>query len=50
MDFAGTDFHDQTADLRVEVDRKSADLYHWKLSEKAGSEWNPLLALDYLRK
>jgi hypothetical protein len=50
MDFAGTNFEDKPAQLRVIVDRKSSDLYHWSLSEKAGDLWKPLLGLDYARK
>lgn len=50
MEFSGTDFDDKPADLRVLVDRKSPDLYHWSLSEKSGESWKPLLDLDYARK
>lgn len=50
MEFPGTDFDDKPADLRVLVDRKSPDLYHWSLSEKSGESWKPLLDLDYARK
>jgi hypothetical protein len=57
MEFEGTDFDDKPATLQVLVDRKSNDLYHWSLSErakdgseKAGEGWKPLAGLDYLRK
>lgn len=50
MDFAGTDFDDAPAQLRVVVDRKSPDLYHWSLSKQSGSTQQPLLGLDYARK
>jgi hypothetical protein len=50
MWFDGTDFEGKPASLRVEVLRKSADLYRWSLSEKQGDTWKELAALDYARK
>jgi len=50
MNFSGTDFDDKPADLRVQVSRKTNDLYHWSLSEKAGESWKALAGLDYARK
>jgi hypothetical protein len=35
--------------MGVTVERVNPDLYHWSLTEKAGDDWKPLLALDYAR-
>jgi len=50
MEFEGTDFDDKPAVLQVLVERKTNDLYHWSLAEKAGEGWKPLAGLDYARK
>jgi hypothetical protein len=48
--FDGNDFEGKLASLRVEVLRKSPDLYRWSLSEKQGDNWKELASLDYARK
>jgi hypothetical protein len=48
--FDGTDFEGKPASLRVEVLRKTPDLYRWSLSEKQGDDWKELASLDYMRK
>ncbi|WP_263355362.1 hypothetical protein [Acidicapsa acidisoli] len=50
MEFEGTNFDDKPAVLQVLVERKTNDLYHWSLAEKAGESWKPLAGLDYARK
>jgi hypothetical protein len=49
MTFHGTDFEGKMADLRVEVARKSPDLYHWLVREKQADGWKEMMALDYHR-
>jgi hypothetical protein len=48
--FDGQDFEGKQASLRVQVARKSADLYTWTLAEKQGEDWKQLATLDYARK
>ena len=50
MTFRGEDFDGKQADFRVEVTRKTDDLYHWSLNEKVGDGWKKLMELDYVRK
>jgi len=50
MTFRAADFEGKQADLRVNVTRKTNDLYHWALSEKQGENWKDLAGLDYQRK
>jgi len=47
--FRGTNFEGKLADLRVDVSRKTPDLYHWAVAEKQGDGWKPLAELDYRR-
>ena len=48
--FRGPDFQGTVADLRVDVLRKTNDLYHWSVSEKQGEQWKELGTFDYVRK
>jgi hypothetical protein len=48
--FRGPDFQGTVADLRVDVLRKTNDLYHWSVSEKQGELWKELGSFDYVRK
>lgn len=50
MLFRAPDFEGKVADMRVEVTRKTGDLYHWALAEKQGDGWKDLAGLDYQRK
>ena len=50
MLFRGTDFDGKLADLRVDVTKKTPDLYRWTLLEKQGDAWKQLASLDYARK
>jgi hypothetical protein len=50
MNFSGEDFEGKQADFRVEVARKSNDLYHWTLNQKTADGWKKLIELDYARK
>jgi hypothetical protein len=50
MFFDGEDFEGKQASLKVEVLRKSPDLYEWILTEKDGDSWKPLASLEYVRK
>jgi len=50
ISFRGEDFEGKQAEMRVDVDVKSKDLYHWTLNEKSGGSWKKLLELDYVRK
>ena len=50
MSFHGQDFSGKDASFRVEVSRKSNDLYRWSLLQSSGDTWKELLALDYARK
>jgi hypothetical protein len=34
---------------RVDIHRRSNDLYHWSLKQQTGDSWKELLALDYQR-
>jgi hypothetical protein len=45
----GPDFDGKVADLKVEVTRKSQNLYHWAAFEKEGDSWKEMAALDYAR-
>lgn len=47
--FRGEDFAGKMADLRVNVTRRSNELYHWQLTEKAGDDWKEIAALDFKR-
>lgn len=47
--FRAHDFDGKMADLKVDVAKKSDDLYHWSLSEKQGDSWKALADLDYRR-
>jgi len=47
--FRGADIEGKMADLRVDVTRKSSELYHWQLKEKQGDNWKDVMALDYRR-
>jgi hypothetical protein len=47
--FHGPDFEGNMADLQVTVTRKTTDQYHWAASEKDGTNWKELAALEYLR-
>jgi hypothetical protein len=49
MSFNGEDFEGKQAALRVDVLRKSNDLYRWGLSEKQGDAWKEIATLDYVR-
>lgn len=44
------DFEGKTADLKVEVTKKTGDKYDWVLFEKEGEGWKPLANLEYVRK
>ena len=44
------DFARKQAEMRVDVVRKSNDLYHWTLNEQDGVGWKKLLELDDVRK
>ena len=48
--FDGRDFEGKQAALRVDVVKKSPDLYTWTLLEKQGEGWKQLASLDYVRK
>jgi hypothetical protein len=50
MLFRGTDFEGKLADLRVDVTKRTSDLYRWTLLEKQGDTWKQLASLDYARK
>jgi hypothetical protein len=50
MSFRAQDFSGKDASFRVEILRKSNDLYHWSLREHVGNTWKEVLALDYIRK
>lgn len=50
MDFRASDPAGKTADIRVEVTRKTSDDYHWSLQEKQNEAWVELFSLEYLRK
>jgi len=50
MSFRGEDFEGKQAEFRVDVIRKTRDLYHWALYEKTAGEWKKLMELDYVRK
>jgi hypothetical protein len=50
MFFEGQDFEGKDALLRVDVVKKSPDLYTWTLLEKHGDGWKQLASLDYVRK
>jgi len=50
MAFRAQDASGQDAPFRVEVLRKTNDLYRWTLKENVGGAWKELLALDYARK
>ena len=50
ISFRGEDFEGKQAEMRVDVDVRSKDLYHWTLNEKSGDSWKKLLELDYVRK
>jgi len=47
--FRGADMEGKMADLRVDVTRKSSELYHWQLKEKQADSWKDVMALDYRR-
>ena len=47
--FRATDFEGKLADMRADVVRANDDLYTWTLREKNGTDWKPLLALEYRR-
>ena len=49
FDFRGENFEGKMSDLRVNVIRKTNDLYHWQLLEKSGESWKELAGLDYKR-
>lgn len=49
MSFTGENFEGKQAALRVDVLRKSNDLYRWALSEKQGDAWKEIAKLDYVR-
>lgn len=50
ISFRGEDFEGKQAEMRVDVDVRSKDLYHWTLHEKSGDSWKKLLELDYVRR
>ena len=50
FDFRGEDFEGKMGDLRVNLTKKSSDLYRWQLMEKSGEQWKNLAELDYARK
>jgi hypothetical protein len=49
INFQGEDFEGKQAEMQVSVIRKTNDHYQWVLTEKQGTAWKPLAALDYLR-
>jgi hypothetical protein len=49
FDFRGEDFEGKISDLRVNVVKKTNDLYHWQLLEKSDGSWKDLAGLDYKR-
>jgi hypothetical protein len=50
MSFRAQDASGRDAPFRVEILKKSDDLYHWSLHEYVDGSWKELLALDYARK
>ncbi len=48
--FAGNNFQNKPAGLRVTVTRKRADLYTWLLEEKLPDSWHQMAKLDYARQ
>jgi hypothetical protein len=50
ISFRAQDASGLDAPFRVEVERKTNDLYRWTLKENVGGEWKELLVLDYVRK
>jgi hypothetical protein len=50
MSFRTQDASGKDAPFRVEILKKSNDLYEWSLRENVGGAWKELLALDYVRK
>jgi hypothetical protein len=50
ISFKGIDFGGKPAEFRVDVTKKTSDLYHWALNEKAADGWQKLFELDYVRK
>lgn len=49
FDFRGENFEGKLSDLRVNLTKKSNDLYHWQLLEKSGENWKEMAALDFKR-
>ena len=47
--FRSKDFEGMTADMQVNVVRKTKDKYQWELEEKSGDAWKALAALEYMR-
>jgi hypothetical protein len=50
MSFRTQDASGKDAPFRVEILKKSNDLYQWSLRENVGGAWKELLVLDYVRK
>ena len=47
--FRAKDFEGKTADMEVNVVRKTNDKYQWTLAEKSGDSWKQLATLEYVR-
>jgi hypothetical protein len=49
LTFRGRDFQGKTADLRVQITRRTSDRYQWLFEEQQGAAWQQLAALEYFR-
>jgi hypothetical protein len=47
--FRSKDFEGRTADMQVNLVRKTNDKYQWVLEEKSGDTWKQLATLEYVR-
>lgn len=43
-------FSDSGSNYRVQITRKTHDLYHWALSKEVGTSWKPQFGLDFVRQ